>query len=64
MLLQKRKLKNESIKAIFQGNFFAAARNIELPERISYLGPEGEFCPPSSSGATLGHRLNIFQLIQ
>ena len=35
-------LKVESIKAIFQ-EVFAAARNIELPERISYLGPEGSF---------------------
>ena len=36
------KLKQESIKAIFQ-EIFAAARNIEAPERISYLGPEGSF---------------------
>lgn len=40
--IAKGKLKNESIKAIFQ-EIFAAARNIELPERISYLGPEGSF---------------------
>ena len=36
------KLSADSIKAIFQ-EVFAAARNIELPERISYLGPEGSF---------------------
>ena len=35
------KLSADSIKAIFRS--FAAARNIELPERISYLGPEGSF---------------------
>jgi len=40
--LSEGKLKAESIKAIFQ-EVFAAARNIELPERISYLGPEGSF---------------------
>ena len=36
------KLNTESIKAIFQ-EIFAVARNIELPEQISYLGPEGSF---------------------
>ena len=36
------KLNKESIKAIFQ-EIFAVARNIELPEQISYLGPEGSF---------------------
>ena len=40
--LSEGKLNVESIKAIFQ-EVFAAARNIELPERISYLGPEGSF---------------------
>ena len=40
--LSEGKLKVESIKAIFQ-EVFAAARSIELPERISYLGPEGSF---------------------
>ena len=40
--ITKGKLKADSIKAIFQ-EVFAAARNIELPERISYLGPEGSF---------------------
>tara|TARA_B100001063_G_scaffold88243_1_gene82073 strand:- start:557 stop:1621 length:1065 start_codon:yes stop_codon:yes gene_type:complete len=36
------RMKKESIKPIFQ-EVFAAARNIELPERISFLGPEGSF---------------------
>ena len=40
--LSKGKLNPESIKAIFQ-EIFAAARNIELPERVAYLGPEGSF---------------------
>ena len=40
--LSKGKLNTESIKAIFQ-EIFAAARNIELPERVAYLGPEGSF---------------------
>ena len=40
--LSKGKLNSESIKAIFQ-EIFAAARNIELPERVAYLGPEGSF---------------------
>ena len=40
--LAKGKLNKESIKAIFQ-EIFAVARNIELPEKISYLGPEGSF---------------------
>ena len=40
--LSNGKLNKESIKAIFQ-EVFAAARNIEAPERISYLGPEGSF---------------------
>lgn len=35
-------LKNEAIEAIFQ-EIFAVARNIELPERVAYLGPEGSF---------------------
>ena len=41
-VLSKGKLNPESIKAIFQ-EIFAAARNIELPERVAYLGPEGSF---------------------
>lgn len=35
-------LNDASIDAIFL-EIFAAARNIELPERIAYLGPEGSF---------------------
>jgi chorismate mutase / prephenate dehydratase len=35
-------LNKEAIEAIFL-EIFAAARNIELPERIAYLGPEGSF---------------------
>ena len=35
-------LPNNAIEAIFL-EIFAAARNIELPERIAYLGPEGSF---------------------
>jgi len=35
-------LTRSAIEAIFQ-EIFAVARNIELPERISYLGPEGSF---------------------
>lgn len=35
-------LSRESISAIFQ-EIFAVARNIELPERVAYLGPEGSF---------------------
>ena len=35
-------LNKEAIEAIYL-EIFAAARNIELPERIAYLGPEGSF---------------------
>jgi chorismate mutase/prephenate dehydratase len=35
-------LSKEAIDAIFL-EIFATARNIELPERIAYLGPEGSF---------------------
>lgn len=35
-------LNKEAIDAIFL-EIFAAARNIELPEKIAYLGPEGSF---------------------
>lgn len=35
-------LNRPAIEAIFQ-EIFAVARNIELPERIAYLGPEGSF---------------------
>ncbi|MDJ1470938.1 prephenate dehydratase [Xanthocytophaga flava] len=35
-------LTRPAIEAIFQ-EIFAVARNIELPERIAYLGPEGSF---------------------
>jgi chorismate mutase/prephenate dehydratase len=35
-------LSKEAIDAIFL-EIFAAARNIELPEKIAYLGPEGSF---------------------
>ncbi len=35
-------LPEEAIEAVFL-EIFAAARNIELPERIAYLGPEGSF---------------------
>jgi chorismate mutase/prephenate dehydratase len=35
-------LSSSAIEAIFL-EIFAAARNIELPERIAYLGPEGSF---------------------
>ena len=56
------KLNIESIKAIFQ-EIFAAARNIELPERISYLGPEGSFTHIRQLKATLDLRQNIYLLI-
>lgn len=36
------RLDDASIEAIFL-EIFAAARNIELPERVAYLGPEGSF---------------------
>ncbi len=35
-------LNNSAIEAIFL-EIFAVARNLELPERIAYLGPEGSF---------------------
>ncbi len=35
-------LTNEGIEAIFL-EIFSVARNIELPERVAYLGPEGSF---------------------
>jgi len=35
-------LSEASVDAIFL-EIFAAARNIELPERVAYLGPEGSF---------------------
>lgn len=35
-------LNKEAIEAIYL-EIFAAARNIELPERVAYLGPEGSF---------------------
>lgn len=35
-------LKTSAIEAIFL-EIFAVARNLELPERIAYLGPEGSF---------------------
>ncbi len=35
-------LNNDAIDAIFQ-EVFAVSRNIELPENIAYLGPEGSF---------------------
>lgn len=35
-------LGNNAIEAIFL-EIFAAARNIELPERVAFLGPEGSF---------------------
>lgn len=40
--LSKGPLDKRAIEAIFL-EIFAAARNIELPERIAYLGPEGSF---------------------
>ena len=40
--LSEGRMKVSSIKPIFQ-EIFAAARNIELPERIAFLGPEGGF---------------------
>ena len=40
--LSEGRMKVSSIKPIFQ-EIFAAARNIELPERIAFLGPEGSF---------------------
>ena len=59
--LSKGKLNPESIKAIFQ-EIFAAARNIELPERVAYLGPEGSFTKLLK--VILDHRVNICHLIQ
>jgi len=35
-------LKRQAIEAVFL-EIFAVARNLELPERIAYLGPEGSF---------------------
>ena len=40
--LSEGRMKKESIRPIFK-EIFATARNIELPERISFLGPEGSF---------------------
>jgi chorismate mutase/prephenate dehydratase len=40
--LSKGPLSSSAIEAIFL-EIFAAARNIELPERVAYLGPEGSF---------------------
>uniref|UniRef100_UPI00404ABE5C prephenate dehydratase n=1 Tax=Fulvivirga sp. TaxID=1931237 RepID=UPI00404ABE5C len=40
--LNKGRLNKAAIEAIFL-EIFAVARNIELPERIAYLGPEGSF---------------------
>jgi len=39
---QKGKLNRGAIEAIFL-EIFAVSRNLELPERIAYLGPEGTF---------------------
>ena len=36
------KLNRAAIEAIYQ-EIFAISRNIELPEKIAYLGPEGSF---------------------
>jgi len=41
-VVQKGLLNNAAIEAIFL-EIFATARNIELPERVAYLGPEGTF---------------------
>jgi chorismate mutase / prephenate dehydratase len=35
-------LNSQAIEAVFL-EIFAVARNLELPERIAYLGPEGSF---------------------
>ena len=38
----KGRLNNESIEAIFT-QIFAVSRNIESPQTVAYLGPEGSF---------------------
>ncbi len=40
------RLTSEAVDALFL-ELFAVARNIELPERIAYLGPEASFTPSS-----------------
>jgi chorismate mutase/prephenate dehydratase len=40
--MQNGLLNNTAIDAIFM-EIFAASRNLELPERVAYLGPEGSF---------------------
>ncbi len=40
--LNEGKLNQQAIEAIFL-EIFAVSRNIELPERVAYLGPEGSF---------------------
>jgi chorismate mutase/prephenate dehydratase len=42
MALNQGLLTKEAIEAIYL-EIFAAARNLELPERVAYLGPEGSF---------------------
>jgi len=40
--INKGQLNKAAIEAIFL-EIFAVARNLELPERVAYLGPEGSF---------------------
>jgi len=64
-------LKKSAIEAIFL-EIFAVARNLELPERIAYLGPEGSFthqAAESRFGAmsdylSLGSIASVFQTLE
>lgn len=64
-------LQKSAIEAIFL-EIFAVARNLELPERIAYLGPEGSFthqAAESRFGAmsdylSLGSIASVFQTLE
>ncbi|MEM7107355.1 MAG: prephenate dehydratase [Bacteroidota bacterium] len=43
------KLNRQAIEAIFL-EIFAVSRNIELPEKVAYLGPEGSFTHQAAEG--------------
>ncbi|MEM6523890.1 MAG: chorismate mutase [Bacteroidota bacterium] len=47
--LNEGKLNKQAIEAIFL-EIFAVSRNIELPEKVAYLGPEGSFTHQAAEG--------------